>query len=235
MSTFLKLDNVSKSYGENQIFSNLTMEFDENKIYTIIGPSGSGKTTLMRCLSNLEEFDAGNVKINGEVVDYKKLKIGFVFQQYNLFNNLTVLENICLSPIVAQKRNEGEVVKKAEELLELVGILDKKNALPSQLSGGQKQRVAIARTLINKPDIIILDEPTSALDPLATKEVLNLIKDIMKNQSVFVITHEMDFARDVSDEVIFMKHGKVVERGVPEQLFGDTKSELTKEFIGIGE
>lgn len=234
MENFIKLNKVSKAYADNKIFDELSMSFEKNKIYTIIGPSGSGKTTLMRCLANLEQFDGGEVLISGKEINYKDLKIGFVFQQFNLFNNLSVIENLCLSPIISQKRDEKEVTDLAKELLNKVGLEDKIDSYPSKLSGGQKQRVAIARTLMNKPDFIIFDEPTSALDPEATKDILKLMQEILVNQSAIIITHEMEFAKNVSDEVIFMKNGVVIERDTPELIFNNPKNEDTKKFIGLG-
>lgn len=231
----IELKNVSKSYGTNEIFNQLQLNFQQNKIYSIIGPSGSGKTTLIRCLANIEQFDNGEVVINSDKLLKSKHKIGFVFQNFNLFENLTVFENICLSPIIVDKKNESEVEKKAINLLKLVGLEDKKDAYPKTLSGGQKQRIAIARCLINEPDILIFDEPTSALDPESTRDVLNIIKDVIKNKTAIIVTHEMEFAKNVSSEVIFMEYGKIIEKGNPIEIFEKSTNKRTLEFISKGD
>lgn len=237
MKDFIKLVNVSKSYGDLDIFNNLNIDFEENKIYTIIGPSGSGKTTLMRCLSKIEDFNSGEVYISGEKQDEGKHEIGFVFQSFNLFDNLNVMQNLCIGPVMSKKVPESDAKDKAEKILEKVGLLDKLNEYPSKLSGGQKQRVAIARTLMMDPKIIIFDEPTSALDPESTRDVLKIIKEILDEKTTaIIITHEMKFAKEVSDIVIFMENGKVVEQDTPDELFNNTKEQRTKDFIsGLGD
>lgn len=231
----IELKNVSKSYGTNEIFNQLQLNFQQNKIYSIIGPSGSGKTTLIRCLANIEQFDNGEVVINSDKLLKSKHKIGFVFQNFNLFENLTVLENICLAPIIVDKRNEKEVKEKAMQLLELVGLLNKSDSYVKTLSGGQKQKIAIARCLINEPEILIFDEPTSALDPESTRDILNIIKSIIVNKTTIIVTHEMEFAKNISDEIIFMENGKVVQQGSPCEIFENSNNKRTLQFINKGE
>lgn len=231
----IQLKNVSKKYANNVIFENLTLDFEQNKIYSIIGPSGSGKTTLIRCLANIEKFDDGQVLIDNELSVNNSKKIGFVFQNFNLFENLTVLENICLAPIVVSKMNENEVKNKAMEILKLVGLEEKVDAYPKTLSGGQKQRIAIARCLINDPEILVFDEPTSALDPESTRDVLNIMQNVIVGKTALIVTHEMDFAHNVSDEVIFMENGVVVESGTPAQIFEESTNKRTLQFIAKGE
>lgn len=232
MESYIQLQNVSKSYEKNQIFSELNINFEKNKIYSIIGPSGSGKTTLMRCLAQIENFDSGEVFVNNEKIKNISGKIGFVFQNFNLFSNLNVLQNLTISSIMSKRLSQNEAIKKAKMILKKVGLEEKVDMYPSKLSGGQKQRVAIARTLMNDPEIIIFDEPTSALDPESTSEVLDIIKEIIDNNTTaIIITHEMKFAKEVSHEVIFMENGLVIERSEPQKLFNSPNKQRTKEFI----
>lgn len=216
-STILKLDQITKSYDNQIIFSNLSLEIKKGEVVVVLGPSGCGKSTLLRCMNGLESIQAGEILLEDEVISnqHKKMhlvrqKIGMVFQSYELFPHLNVLQNITLGPIKAQNRDKVEVVKEAEQLLERVGLLEKKNAYPHQLSGGQKQRVAIVRALCMKPEILLFDEVTAALDPEMVREVLDVMLSLAKEGSTMVIvTHEMQFARAIADRIIFLDEGQL--------------------------
>jgi len=232
--------NLSKKFNDNNVLKNLNINVKKGEVLVIIGPSGSGKSTFLRCLNNLEKIDQGNIVIENEILDIKdkkniiKLttKMGMVFQNFNLFPHMTVMENIIQAPITVKKENKEEVLKRAEILLEKVGLKDKKDSYPSKLSGGQKQRVAIARALAMNPDIMLFDEPTSALDPELVGEVLNVMKDLAKEgMTMIVVTHEMGFAKEVADRVIFMEDGNVVEEGKPEVIFSSPQQLRTKAFL----
>ncbi|MCR5304042.1 MAG: amino acid ABC transporter ATP-binding protein [Lachnospiraceae bacterium] len=214
---------------------------------SIIGSSGSGKTTLLRCINFLETPDRGVMKLNGEtLIDISEMKqlteseirsrrlhFGMVFQQFNLFPQYTARENVMLAPLMEKDANRDEIGSNADRLLSLMGLREKKDLYPHELSGGQQQRVAIARALAMKPDILCFDEPTSALDPELTNEVLSVMRDLAReHMTMIIVTHQMDFARDVSDQVLFMDSGLILERGTPDQVFGDPKEERTKAFLG---
>ena len=238
-STILKLDQITKSYDNQIIFSNLSLEIKKGEVVVVLGPSGCGKSTLLRCMNGLESIQAGEILLEDEVISnqHKKMhlvrqKIGMVFQSYELFPHLNVLQNITLGPIKAQNRDRVEVVKEAEQLLERVGLLEKKNAYPHQLSGGQKQRVAIVRALAMNPDVILFDEPTSALDPEMVGEVLDLMKSVAaEGMTMIVVTHEMGFAREVANRVIFMDDGRILESGDPKEFFANPKTQRAREFL----
>jgi polar amino acid transport system ATP-binding protein len=252
----LEVNNFTKSFGKLDVLKGIDFSLEKGKVLSIIGSSGSGKTTLLRCLNFLEKPDTGTMSVNGKTIfnaaDKKKiseeeirknrLHFGLVFQQFNLFPQYTVLENITLAPklrLKEEKLTNEEKKAKADaitahawELLDRVGLTEKADYYPCQLSGGQQQRVAIARALALTPDILCFDEPTSALDPELTGEVLRVIRDLKSADSTMIIvTHEMDFARHVSDEIIFMANGVIEERGTPEQIFDDPKSPLTRAFL----
>ena len=235
----LKVTNLKKSFGKLEVLKDISMEVQEGEVICLIGPSGSGKSTLLRCLNLLEDVNAGEV-----IVDQKNLtdkntninkvreNIGMVFQHFNLFPHLTVLENITLSPIELRKCSKKEAEETARKLLDRVGLKDKANAKPAQLSGGQKQRVAIARALAMNPDIMLFDEPTSALDPEMVGEVLSVIKQLAQDgMTMVIVTHEMGFAREVADKVYFMDGGYIVEQGAPKDLFGNPQHERTQDFL----
>lgn len=235
----IEVKELKKNYGSNEVLKNININVARNEVLCIIGPSGSGKSTLLRCMNGLEEITAGKMIVDGKDINSKstnidKLRenIGMVFQGFNLFPHLTVLKNITFAPVQLKKMSKDEAEKKALTLLEKVGLKDKANSYPEKLSGGQKQRVAIARALAMNPDIMLFDEPTSALDPEMVGEVLNVMKDLAKEgMTMVVVTHEMGFAREVSDRVIFMADGYIVEEDIPENIFKAPKNDRTKEFL----
>lgn len=239
--TDLKVDvtNLKKNYGSNQVLKGIDFKVANNEVVVLIGPSGSGKSTLLRCLNKLEEPTSGSIVIDGHDIsdpktniDKARENIGMVFQHFNLFNNLSVSENIMLAPVELGKANKDEAMTTAKKLLETVGLADKFDAMPASLSGGQKQRVAIARALAMNPDIMLFDEPTSALDPEMVGDVLEVMKNLAKEgMTMVVVTHEMGFAKEVSDRVVFMADGYVVEEGRPEAIFEDPQNERTKAFL----
>ena len=230
--------NLKKRYGQLEVLKDISVNVTEGEVLCIIGPSGSGKSTFLRCLNGLEEIQAGSITILGQELvnnkDINKLReeIGMVFQSFNLFPHLTVLQNMLLAPLELKKMNKAEATEKALSLLDTVGLKDKKDVYPDTLSGGQKQRVAIARALEMNPKIMLFDEPTSALDPEMVGEVLKVMKDLaQEGMTMVVVTHEMNFARDVSDRVIFMDQGYIVEEGPPEEIFTAPTSDRCKEFL----
>ncbi|MBF4994879.1 amino acid ABC transporter ATP-binding protein [Arthrobacter gandavensis] len=230
---------LRKSYGPVEVLRGLDVAVAEGEVVCVIGPSGSGKSTFLRCLNKLEEITAGKVVIDGfdltdPKVDLNKVRqhIGMVFQHFNLFPHMSVLENIMLAPVELKKGSKAEVRKNALSLLERVGLADKADARPAQLSGGQKQRVAIARALAMKPDVMLFDEATSALDPEMVGEVLQVIRDLAREgMTMVVVTHEMGFAREVADRVVFMADGHIVEENAPEELFGNPQSPRLQDFL----
>ncbi|KRN50512.1 high affinity arginine ABC transporter [Kandleria vitulina DSM 20405] len=231
--------DLRKSFGENEVLKSISTTVKEGEVLCIIGPSGSGKSTFLRCLNRLEEISGGQVIVDGyditdPKVDINKVRenIGMVFQHFNLFPHKTVKQNITLAPVELKKMTKEEADVLAMQLLERVGLADKADAYPSQLSGGQKQRVAIARSLAMKPNIMLFDEPTSALDPEMVGEVLNVMKELAKDgMTMVVVTHEMGFAREVSDRVIFMDGGYIVEEGNPQELINHPKEKRTIDFL----
>ncbi|MBC2176343.1 amino acid ABC transporter ATP-binding protein [Listeria booriae] len=237
--TKLKVTDLKKSFGTNEVLKGINLEVAEGEVVCVIGPSGSGKSTFLRCMNHLEEITAGEVivddfNITDKKTDINKVRenIGMVFQHFNLFPHMSVLKNITLAPTELSKKSKVEAEKVGMELLARVGLSDKANAFPSQLSGGQKQRVAIARALAMNPDIMLFDEPTSALDPEMVGEVLGVMKDLAKEgMTMMVVTHEMGFAKEVGDRVIFMDGGYIVEEGTPEQVFDAPKHERTISFL----
>jgi glutamine transport system ATP-binding protein len=237
--TKLKVENLKKSFGSLEVLKDLNVEIQEGEVVCIIGPSGSGKSTFLRCLNQLEDISGGKVIIdNNNLSDHSKNinkireNIGMVFQHFNLFPHLTVLENITLAPKELKDQKEEEINTRALELLETVGLSEKANDYPNSLSGGQKQRVAIARALAMQPDIMLFDEPTSALDPEMVGDVLEVMQLLARQgMTMVVVTHEMGFAKEVADRVIFMDAGYIVEEGTPEELFNSPKNERTKDFL----
>jgi len=232
----IKAKNIYKSFGELEVLSGLSFEVQQGEVISIIGPSGSGKSTLLRSLIGLEKIDSGELYIEGvsvkESVKKAYEKMGMVFQGFNLFPHKTVMDNLIEAPIVVKGEKKAKVKKRAVKLLKKVGLYDKKDSYPVQLSGGQKQRVAIARALAMEPDIMLFDEPTSSLDPELVGEVLTVIRDLAaENITMLVVTHEMGFARDVSDRVIFMDHGEIVSDTIPEKIFVSPESERIQSFL----
>ena len=237
--TLIKIENLHKSFGKNEVLKGINLEIKRGEVVVIIGPSGSGKSTLLRSMNLLEEATQGKVIFEGvDITDKKndlfamREKMGMVFQQFNLFPNMTVMENITLSPIKTKGESKEVAEKRAQELLEKVGLPDKATAYPQSLSGGQQQRIAIARGLAMEPDVLLFDEPTSALDPEMVGEVLAVMQDLAKSgMTMVIVTHEMGFAREVADRVIFMADGVVVEDRTPEQIFEQTQEQRTKDFL----
>lgn len=249
MKTMVKLENVHKSFGDLEVLKGIELEVKEGEVVCVIGPSGSGKSTILRCLNHLERITSGRITIDGEIMDHrdkhadvthishkKVLKmcseLGMVFQRFNLFPHKTVLENIIEAPIVVKKEDKTKCIQYAESLLEMVGLSDKRDEYPSRLSGGQQQRVAIARALAMRPKIMLFDEPTSALDPELVGEVLEVMRKLAKDgMTMIVVTHEMAFAKDVANRVIFMDNGVVVEDSPPDIIFTNPQHERTRGFL----
>lgn len=238
----LQVENIKKSFGSLEVLNGISFSVNKGDVIAIIGPSGSGKTTFLRCLDFLEKADSGTIVFDGKKYDTEtiskkeireiRLKTGFVFQNYNLFNNKTALENVMEGLIVARKVNKEEARKRAEKYLKKVGMLERKDYYPSQLSGGQQQRVSIARALVAEPLLIYFDEPTSALDPELTSEVLSVMKNLAEEgMTMVVVTHEMSFAKGVANRVVFMEKGVVVEEEETNEFFSHPQKERTKEFI----
>ena len=230
--------NIVKSFGPLKAVDDVSFRVEDGEVLSIIGSSGSGKSTLLRCINRLETPDSGTIYIDGEPITEQNIievreKTAMVFQNFNLFNHLTVLGNITVAPIHVKGMSKAEAEKKAEELLEIVGLSEKRDSYPASLSGGQKQRVAIARALAMDPEIILFDEPTSALDPEMVGEVLDVMKKLAAaGMTMLIVTHEMGFAREISDKIIFMMDGKIIEEGTADQIFNGPQNERTKAFIG---
>lgn len=239
MASKVSVKGLVKSFGHLEVLKGMDVEVAEGEVVCLIGPSGSGKSTLLRCLNRLEDITKGTVVVDGynitdKSIDINKVRenIGMVFQHFNLFPNLTVIENIMLAPVELRKMSKTEAKQKGLELLKRVGLEDKADVYPSKLSGGQKQRVAIARALAMNPDIMLFDEPTSALDPEMVGEVLEVMKKLAaEGMTMVVVTHEMGFAREVSDRVIFMDEGYIVEEGKPKDIFENPKNPRTIDFL----
>ena len=243
-ATALIAENIHKSFGQLEVLKGISLEAHTGDVISIVGASGSGKSTFLRCINFLETPDQGRVVVGGEEVrvqngktDAKQLaalraKLGMVFQSFNLWTHMTVLQNVMEGPLTVLRQPKEDVEKRALELLDKVGIRDKQDAYPSELSGGQQQRVAIARALCMQPQVLLFDEPTSALDPELVGEVLKVMRDLAaEGRTMIVVTHEMGFAREVSSEVVFLHDGKVEERGSPEQIFGAPRSERCRKFL----
>lgn len=239
MEAKVSVKNLHKSFGKLDVLRGIDMEVTEGEVVCLIGPSGSGKSTFLRCINSLEQPTSGEIIVDGHVITEKhaninkiRENIGMVFQQFNLFPHLTALKNITMAPLDRKKMDKATAEKKAMELLVRVGLADKADEYPDNLSGGQKQRVAIARALAMEPDLMLFDEPTSALDPEMVGEVLNVIRTLADGgMTMLVVTHEMGFAREVADRVVFMDGGVIVEEGTPEEIFGQPKNERTIAFL----
>ena len=239
--SILQVNNIKKNFGDTQVLKGVSFSLEQGQVVAIIGSSGSGKTTLLRCLNFLETPDEGEIWVNGkqllsgneETIRRNRLHFGLVFQNFNLFPQYTVMENVTLAPTLLKQGTARDITAKARTLLEQVGLSHKMNSYPCQLSGGQQQRVAIARALAMSPEVLCFDEPTSALDPELTGEVLRVIRGLKDGgNTMIVVTHEMDFARNVADVVIYMADGVIEEMGTPEEVFDHPKSEKTKAFLG---
>ena len=235
----INVENLSKNFGDLKVLKNISTTINKGEIISIIGPSGSGKSTFLRCINKLEEPTEGHIYIDGmdlmdKNTDINKIRerVGMVFQHFNLFPNMTVLENLTLSPTMVKKESKEEAKKYASYLLEKVGLSDKANSYPTQLSGGQKQRIAIARALAMKPEVILFDEPTSALDPEMIKEVLDVMRDLAKEgMTMLIVTHEMGFAKNVGNRILFMDNGEIIEDCSPRNFFENPTNERIKDFL----
>ena len=235
----IRVSNLHKSFGKNDVLKGIDEHIEKGEVVVVIGPSGSGKSTFLRCLNLLEEPTSGEIIFEGNSlmekgVDINKIreKMGMVFQQFNLFPHKTVLQNLTIAPMKVKKLSAEDAKKKAMSLLDRVGLANKATAYPSSLSGGQKQRIAIARALAMEPDVMLFDEPTSALDPEMVGEVLSVMKDLAKEgMTMVVVTHEMGFAREVADRILFMDNGNIVEQGTPEEIFNNPKNPRTIDFL----
>ena len=231
--------NLHKYFDKNEVLTGIDATIYEGEVVCVIGPSGSGKSTFLRCLNKLEDATSGTIEIDGYDITDKKMNInkvreniGMVFQQFNLFQNMTVIKNIMMAPVMLKKMTKEQAEQKAKELLARVGLSDKADSFPGELSGGQQQRVAIARALAMNPDIMLFDEPTSALDPEMVGEVLDVMKELAaEGMTMIVVTHEMGFAREVSDRELFMADGVICEEGTPEEVFGNPQNERTQDFL----
>lgn len=249
MKPLLKIENITKSFGKVKVLAGIDLSVDAHEVVTVIGPSGSGKSTLLKCVNFLEPYDTGRIIFDDQLVGYRETgasrelaperetreirkQIGMVFQNFNLFPHKSVLENIIEAPVHVQRLARCEAIKYAEFLLEKVGLMDKRDVRPSRLSGGQQQRAAIARALAMKPRLMLFDEPTSALDPELVGEVLSTIRELAaESMTMMIVTHEMHFARDVSNRVVFMDEGKIVEEGNPEEIFVKPQHARTRDFL----
>lgn len=235
----IRIENLRKAFGTNCVLNGITTEIKKGEVVVVIGPSGSGKSTFLRCMNLLEMPTAGEIifeeqNITDAKSDINKIrtKLGMVFQQFNLFPHKTVIENIMVSPVMVKKVSKEDAYKKAISLLKMVGLADKENAYPSSLSGGQQQRIAIARALAMEPDVMLFDEPTSALDPEMVGEVLNVMKQLANDgMTMVIVTHEMGFAREVGDRILFMDQGLILEEGRPEELFSHPQNARTRDFL----
>ena len=238
-NALIQVNELRKAYGKQEVLKGITTEIQTGEVVCVIGPSGSGKSTFLRCLNRLEEASSGQILFEGvdlcdkkTDIDHVRQRMGMVFQQFNLFPHMTVIENLIEAPIHVKGMKRDEILPYARDLLKKVGLSDRENYYPSQLSGGQQQRVAIARALAMKPDIMLFDEPTSALDPELTGEVLHTMRDLAaEHMTMIVVTHEMAFAREAATNVVFMENGVIVEQGEPQTFFRAPKEERTREFL----
>lgn len=241
--SILKIEHLHKSFGENEVLKNINLSVDKSEVVVILGPSGCGKSTLLRCINGLERINSGIIKIDNTLIspnfnDWTKIrqKVGMVFQSYELFEHLSVEENILLAPMKVQKRPKNEVLNEAKVWLEKVGLLHKLKAYPKELSGGQKQRIAIVRSLCMNPDLMLFDEVTAALDPEIVREVLDVMLNLAREgMTMLIVTHEMGFARAVADRIIFMDAGQIVEISKPEAFFSKPKTDRAKKFLNLFE
>ncbi len=239
--TILELENINKSFGSVQIIDNISLKIKKGEVLVILGSSGCGKSTLLRCINGLENIQSGNIRLDGQSLvtnqpnqRFLRQKISMVFQNYELFPHLDVLQNLILGPTKVQKRNKEEVISEAENLLQRVGLLDKKHSFPRQLSGGQKQRVAILRSLLMQPELLLFDEVTASLDPEMVREVLELISELAKEgRTMIIVTHELQFARAIADRIIFMDHGIILEEASATNFFNNPQSQRVWEFLSV--
>lgn len=238
----LSIKNLKKNFGENTVLKNISLDVKEGEVIAVIGPSGCGKSTFLRCINGLEFIDGGSIYLDDECISdgsisskYVRQRIGMIFQSYDLFNHMKVLQNIMLAPVEVQKRDKKEVKRQALELLERVHLSDKADAWPSQLSGGQKQRIAIIRALIMNPKLVLMDEITASLDPETVSEVLEFVTELAKSgMTMIIVTHELSFAKAVADRILFFDKGLIAEEGTPDKIFNHPENERTKQFLTSG-
>lgn len=241
--SILKVENLVKKFGDNLVLDEINFSVEKGEVISILGQSGSGKSTILRCINALEDIQGGNIYLNDSLIDHKtedntklRQKIGMVFQSYELFPHLKVLDNITIAPIRVLKRDRKEVEAEARRLLKMVGLEDKENSFPKELSGGQKQRVAIIRAMIMNPEVLLLDEITASLDPEMVREVLDVVLNLAKEgMTMLIVTHELQFAKAISDRVLFLDKGKIVEDSSPEEFFENPKTERAKAFLNVFE
>lgn len=239
--SILQIKDLKKSFGDNEILKGISLDIKQGEVLVILGSSGCGKSTLLRCINGLEMIQGGDILLDGKSITGSKKdfhlirqKIGMVFQSYDLFPHLDILQNLILGPVKAQGRNKEEVIAEAEKLLDRVGLLDKKHSFARQLSGGQKQRVAIVRSLLMHPEVILFDEVTASLDPEMVREVLELINDLaQEGRTMLIVTHELQFARAIADRIIFMDKGVITEEGTAEEFFNHPKTQRAQEFLNV--
>ena len=237
----LEIKNLKKKYEDSVVLDDISLEVDKGVVVVILGPSGCGKSTLLRCINGLETIQGGEIYLKDELISNRdkdmylvRQKIGMVFQSYDLFPHMTIMDNILLGPTKAQKRDKSETMKEAEELLKRVGLYEKKDSYPRQLSGGQKQRVAIVRSLCMHPEVMLFDEVTAALDPEMVREVLDVMLELAKEGStMLIVTHEMQFARAIADRIIFIDSSKIVEESTPEEFFTNPKTDRARQFLNV--
>ena len=237
----LEIKNLKKKYENSVVLDDISLEVDKGEVVVILGPSGCGKSTLLRCINGLETIQGGEIYLKDELISNRdkdmylvRQKIGMVFQSYDLFPHMTIMDNILLGPTKAQKRDKSEAMKEAEELLKRVGLYEKKDSYPRQLSGGQKQRVAIVRSLCMHPEVMLFDEVTAALDPEMVREVLDVMLELAKEGStMLIVTHEMQFARAIADRIIFIDSSKIVEESTPEEFFTNPKTDRARQFLNV--
>lgn len=235
--TLLTVSNLKKVFGDNRVLRGVNFSMEQGERVVVLGPSGSGKSTFLRCINRLEEPTSGNIYFDGSLVTAKNIQkvrqeVGMVFQHFNLINNMTVMDNLILAPVRLKVMKKDEAMKRAKELLKHIGLSDKANAYPASLSGGQKQRVAIVRAMMMNPKILLFDEPTSALDPESIGDVLSLIRELADNgMTIMIVTHEMNFAREIATRVVFIDEGKIIEEGEPELFFSAPKTPRVREFL----
>ncbi|WP_461612497.1 amino acid ABC transporter ATP-binding protein [Clostridium sp. Marseille-QA1073] len=237
----LEIQNLNKQYDDTKVLSDISFNIHKGEVVVLLGPSGCGKSTLLRCINGLEEIQSGQIKLNGQAINENgtewhsiRQKIGMVFQNYDLFPHMTIMENILLGPLKVQKRDKSEATNQALKLLERVGLLDKKDAYPRQLSGGQKQRVAIVRSLCMNPEIMLFDEVTASLDPEMVREILDVMLELAKEgMTMIIVTHEMEFAKAVANRIIFIDKGKIAEESTAEEFFTNPKTERAQRFLNI--
>jgi polar amino acid transport system ATP-binding protein len=247
-SLIIRADRVNKYFGQLHVLKDISLQVNKNEVLVVIGPSGSGKSTFLRCINHLEKIDSGHIYVNGHMIGYterngklfedserniarQRAEIGMVFQRFNLFPHLTVIQNVIEAPVNVRHLPASEAIPEAERLLTRVGLLDKRDKYPNQLSGGQQQRVAIARALAMKPSLMLFDEPTSALDPEMIGEVLDVMKELAGEMTMVVVSHEMGFARAAADRIIFMDEGRIIEDTTPGDLFSNPREERTRQFL----